>query len=170
MFPTPWHLWGGGHGNWLWMLFCSCKSTLYTPEKMRLFLQRCWKVRFRTLFSDLRVLGKQGEDSYCEWDYCSVYLLVLGCFFPFHLWTLDETADLLKGLVNNTNETFLAVQTAWRKKVRKAGSTLHRQCMKWTQAVIKQETITTQLQGRSVLTDSVQAVLQPCGTGAHRGG
>lgn len=47
----------------------------------------------------------------------------------FHLWPLDETADLLKGLVNNTRETFLAVQTAWRKKVSKAGSALHRQCM-----------------------------------------
>lgn len=57
-----------------------------------------------------------------------MYLLVF-CF-SFHLWTLDGTTDLLKGLVNNTNETFLAVQTAWRKKVRKAGSALHRQCMK----------------------------------------
>lgn len=57
-----------------------------------------------------------------------MYLLVFW-FFSFHLWPLDETADLLKGLVNNTHVTFLAVQTAWRKKVSKAGSALHRQCM-----------------------------------------
>jgi len=88
-----------------------------TPENMRLFLKRRWKVRLRTPSFVLRVLGRFGETSEGT---ATVGGIAIFCgFWPlfFQLEALDEITDMLRGLAMNVNAIFLAVQTAWKKKV-----------------------------------------------------